>query len=123
MNPILQQFDTIGKDAAAKFVRDNAQDVAVLGAEAVKAIFAAEVSAFMPPCPEPTPDMSIEVRAEIELVLEQRSRAAQLIAAAIKQDSARVAALRSSASTLAGNVAKAALVAGAGLVVRALIGG
>lgn len=118
----LKHLETIAKSAAERFVKNNAQDVALLGADAVRAIFAAEVEALLEPIPQIDAGMPIELRAEIEGVLERRSRNVQLIAAATNQDAARVAALRASAASVAGGVAKAVVVTVAGLLVRALAG-
>ncbi len=107
---------------AAKFIKNNAADVAELGEEVVLAIFRQSVVAVLPPIPKLADDASLGARAELEAILSARTRNMQLIAKAERENTARVQRVRGNVAIVAGTVAKSVLSVVAGFAVRTVLG-
>jgi hypothetical protein len=110
------------KEAAAKFIKENSADVAVLGADAVKAIFAKKVSELVQPIPELPENATIEQIKERELICADRDSVIQLEALAYKQDADRVGRLRESAGKIASGLVKGVAGIAFGAAIKAIMG-
>lgn len=100
------QLSTLLRKEASAFLKDNAAAVSELGEEAVRAIFAQEVSALFPATIDTPADASFEMRLAIEENNAVRSEVFQLVAKAEKENAELVKKVRGSAVNVAANLAK-----------------
>ncbi|HYG75128.1 MAG TPA: hypothetical protein VEK08_09010 [Planctomycetota bacterium] len=119
--PLVLLQDTL-RDAAVKFIRDNKDDVALLGEDIVRTILAQQVTAIMPSIPTLPENASAEMHAMVAEILKARSQAFQMVAKAEREHTAAVQRVRGNAATLAGTLAKSVLGIGAGIAAKFLIG-
>jgi len=116
------QLQSMMQDAASKFVKDNATDVAKLGEDVVRAIFAQQFMATMPAIMKLPENASVEMRIALEENNAIRTEIFQVIAKAEREDAARVARVRGNASSIVGKIAGGTITALAGFLGKAIIG-
>jgi hypothetical protein len=116
----LKDFQQVLIDEAARFVKDNAADVAALGEDVVRAVLFEQMS--MQSLDAFTADAhSLNACAELETMATERTRAFQLVAKAFAQDAKRVAKLRAAAQDTVGKIAVSAVLTLAGIAMKALL--
>jgi NAD-dependent DNA ligase len=115
-------LQTLMQDAAAKFVKDNATDVAKLGEDVVRAIFAQQFMATMPALLKLPDNATVEMRLESEENNAVRTEIAQVIAKAERENAASVARVRGNASSMVGKAVGGVLTAVFTFAAKAFLG-
>lgn len=117
------QLQTLMQDAASKFIKENKDDVAKLGEDVVRAIFAQQFIATMPALMKLPDNASVEMRIAHEQNNAARTEVLQIISTAEREDAARVARIRGNASSAVGKIAGTALSLVGGFLAKAALGG